>query len=93
MGDADRSEVFDENSLRADIVKVWGEHGAHTDVFDHMLRLLREAQADVSAAARLRAVLDTIGDPDNLRTLAAAFDLPVLARIADAAAAAREGAT
>ena len=51
MGDADRSEVFDENSLRADIVKVWGEHGAHTDVFDHMLRLLREAQAGVDAAA------------------------------------------
>lgn len=31
--------VFDESTLRADIVRVWGEHGAHVDVFDHMLRL------------------------------------------------------
>ena len=35
---------FDENSLRADIVKVWGENGAHIDVFDHMLKTLREVQ-------------------------------------------------
>jgi hypothetical protein len=31
------SELFDERKLRAAIVAVWGEHGAHVDVFDHML--------------------------------------------------------
>lgn len=28
--------MFDEHQLRADIVRVWGEHGAHADVFDYM---------------------------------------------------------
>lgn len=39
MADTSR---FDENSLRADIVKVWGEHGAHIDVFDHMDKLAQQ---------------------------------------------------
>lgn len=33
---------FNENDLRAAIVGVWGEHGAHTLVFDHMLDLARK---------------------------------------------------
>jgi len=33
--------VFDEQTLRAEIVRVWGEFGAHVDVFDHMLRLIQ----------------------------------------------------
>lgn len=35
-------ERFDEKRLRADIVSVWGEYGAHVDVFDYMLKELRE---------------------------------------------------
>lgn len=31
-------EIFNEQSLRADIVKQWGEHGAHIDIFDMMLK-------------------------------------------------------
>lgn len=34
---------FDEKRLRADIASVWGEHGAHTEVFDHMLNLARKS--------------------------------------------------
>jgi len=30
--------LFDEQTLRAEIVRVWGEHGAHVDVFDHIVR-------------------------------------------------------
>lgn len=33
--------LFNEDSLRADIARVWGEHGAHIDVFDHMLNQAR----------------------------------------------------
>lgn len=33
-----REKVFDEHRLRQDIVATWGEHGAHIDVFDHMLK-------------------------------------------------------
>lgn len=28
------TERFDENKLREDIAYVWGEHGAHIDLFD-----------------------------------------------------------
>lgn len=34
---------FNEDSLRADIVKVWGEFGAHTDVFDFVVKKARQA--------------------------------------------------
>lgn len=44
------------------------------------------AQRDAALADRQR-LLDTIGDPGNLNTLAAAFDLPYLARIAAAVSA------
>lgn len=39
---------WDERNLRADIVSVWGAHGAHADVFDFMLaeiKALREVVA------------------------------------------------
>ena len=32
--------MFDENKLREEIIKVWGEHGAHCEVFDDMLKRL-----------------------------------------------------
>jgi hypothetical protein len=35
--------TFNEDSLRAAIVSVWGEYGAHILVFDHMLALARSA--------------------------------------------------
>jgi hypothetical protein len=44
-----------------------------------------KATNSLRAVRHLSAVLDAIGDPDNLRTLAAAFDLPILDHIADAA--------
>ena len=30
--------LFNEDSLRTAIASVWGEYGAHMDVFDQMLR-------------------------------------------------------
>lgn len=38
-------DLFNENSLRADISKTWGEHGAHIDVFDMMLKKMKEVPA------------------------------------------------
>jgi hypothetical protein len=29
--------IFDSRKLRAEIVDAWGEHGAHTEAFDHIL--------------------------------------------------------
>ena len=37
--------VFNEQSLRAEVVKVWGEHGAHTLVYDALLRRLEALEA------------------------------------------------
>ena len=37
--------MFNEDSLRAEVVKVWGEHGAHIDVLDHIIKLARKAAA------------------------------------------------
>lgn len=60
---------FDENTLRADIARVWGEHGARVDVFDHMLGLARKAAAGPEAhpdpnefLPRMQAAID---DPAN----------------------------
>lgn len=32
--------MFNEDSLRADIVDKWGPAGAHVDVFDHLLGMV-----------------------------------------------------
>lgn len=40
------SAVFDEHTLRADIAARWGEHGAHIDVFDHMVREIERLRAE-----------------------------------------------
>lgn len=47
-----RADLFNEDSLREAIVGVWGEHGAHAEVFDHVVTLARrEANTrDVLAA-------------------------------------------
>jgi hypothetical protein len=45
------SNLFNEASLRAAIVSVWGEHGAHIDVFDHMLGLIATADPVLEANA------------------------------------------
>lgn len=49
--------VFDEVSLHEDIIKTWGEHGAHNDVFTEMLHRLRSVEAENE---RLRKALDRI---------------------------------
>lgn len=48
---------FDEHSLRADIAKTWGEHGAHMAVFDHMLKLIH-GTADDEILVRRKATAD-----------------------------------
>lgn len=35
------AEIFNEESLRKEIVSVWGEYGAHTEVFDMVLKKVR----------------------------------------------------
>lgn len=41
---------FDQKALRAAIVRVWGEHGAHVEVFDHMVRKIDQLQLDLIEA-------------------------------------------
>lgn len=36
-------KMFNEDTLRAEIVKTWGEYGAHAEVYDHLLKLSRRA--------------------------------------------------
>lgn len=31
--------AFDEQALRADVIKMWGEAGAHIEVLDHLISL------------------------------------------------------
>ena len=45
------SDLFNETSLRADIVQAWGAHGAHVEVFDHMLGMI-ESLRKANAAQR-----------------------------------------
>lgn len=41
-----RAAVFNEDRLRADIVKTWGEHGAHVEVYDRILSELDLVRKD-----------------------------------------------
>ncbi len=49
--------TFNEASLRADIVKAWGEHGAHVDVFD---AILAKASLANDLEHRLEVALDEL---------------------------------
>jgi hypothetical protein len=56
---------FNEESLRAAVHGMWGEHGAHADVLDHLIARARrteaaEAERDVanSQSCRLQKLLD-----------------------------------
>ncbi|MDQ5930650.1 MAG: hypothetical protein QG594_2438 [Bacteroidota bacterium] len=42
-------EIFNEQKLRAEIAKTWGEHGAHIEVYDMLLKKANVVlpQADV----------------------------------------------
>lgn len=33
--------MFDENKLREEIIKIWGEHGAHCEVFDMLIQRIK----------------------------------------------------
>ena len=37
------AEVFNEDSLRAAVVGVWGAYGAHVDVLDHLIKEAKKA--------------------------------------------------
>lgn len=53
----DDRRVFDETSLHEAIIRTWGEHGAHNDVFTTMRRQLSEAVGRIEA---LEAERDTL---------------------------------
>lgn len=59
-------KIFDENSLREAIVGVWGEYGAHVEVYDILLKKLNELQtpppdAEVREAVERASSLVTFG--------------------------------
>ena len=39
------SKIFNEDSLRAAIVTVWGEHGVHAEIFDMMRQHIKNLEA------------------------------------------------
>jgi hypothetical protein len=54
--------MFNEDTLRIDIVKTWGEHGAHVEVFDlmeHEIELLRD---DI---VRYRVLINELADAEQ----------------------------
>ena len=46
--------IFDERKLRDEIVKVWGEHGAHCEVYDELLG--RPAASEVRGLERAAGI-------------------------------------
>ena len=53
------STRFDEKALRADIVKQWGEFGAHVEVFDELLAEIQAARQQASSIPEI--VIKAIG--------------------------------
>lgn len=49
-------EIFNEQKLRAEIAKTWGEHGAHIEVYDMLLKKANAVlpQTDVSGSLQDR---------------------------------------
>ena len=62
--DEARRRVFDETSLHSDIIKTWGEHGAHNDVFMAMRHQAHSLAAEVERLSadneRLQRVADWV---------------------------------
>lgn len=58
------ANVFDEDRLRAEIVSVWGEHGAHVEVFDAMRSrpLLTDAAAGTDDDQLIDDFYDAVRD-------------------------------
>lgn len=48
-------EIFNEQKLRAEIAKTWGEHGAHIEVYD---MLLKKANVVLPQANVIKSVCD-----------------------------------
>jgi hypothetical protein len=46
--------VFDEQALRVEIVRIWGAHGAHADVFDSILKDRRQLSERVRELQAMR---------------------------------------
>ena len=51
--------MFNENSLREEIIRVWGPAGAHVDVFDTMLKHL-QSEPDPSLVRIDRKALEIL---------------------------------
>lgn len=59
---------FNEDALRAEIVSMWGEHGAHVDVYDHVVALARAKTQSPTRETLAQAVLSMAmsgGMPDS----------------------------
>lgn len=41
--------LFDEHTLRDEIIATWGAHGAHIDVYDMILARLRHVEERLAA--------------------------------------------
>lgn len=53
IGGGKVSEVFDEKKLRREIVKTWGEYGAHAQVYDYLLAQLAKKDEAMAASRSL----------------------------------------
>ena len=56
--------MFNEDSLRSDIVDKWGPAGAHVDVFDELLRRYNELRALITAWADAEVADGFHDEPD-----------------------------
>lgn len=53
------TKAWTEQDMRADLVKVWGEHGAHVTMFDWILSMNADLEMQVADLRyRLEAIYD-----------------------------------
>ena len=51
-------EIFNEETLAKEIAKIWGEHGAHADLFRTILNSLKVKDKELERLERIKDLLE-----------------------------------
>jgi hypothetical protein len=69
-GESISYKIFDEDALRREIVRVWGEHGAHMEVFNrlmHSSQLYKSVKKDAKEFLKSKGVIAILEETESFK--------------------------